>query len=88
MAFGGLVDDRMDCRIGCAACCVLLKIDEPYQGYPNGKPAGERCTNLTDDNRCGIYEERPISCSSFPARRMVCGDTNEEAYANLGGAPC
>ena len=29
----------MECRIGCAACCVVISISSPLPGYPDGKPA-------------------------------------------------
>jgi hypothetical protein len=39
----------MECRIGCAACCIALPISSPIPGMPDGKPAGVRCVQLTAD---------------------------------------
>ena len=48
---------------------------------PEGKPAGERCIQLSDGNLCMIFgmKERPEVCSSFSATIDVCGSTNAEA---------
>jgi len=72
--------DEMECRIGCAACCVVLEIPGPFEGHPGGKRAATRCNNLTDDNRCGIWERRPDVCRGFVARRSYCGGNDAEAY--------
>lgn len=74
------MNDEMECRIGCAACCVVLAIPGPYHGHPNGKPAAVRCVNLTDNNRCGIWDSRPPVCRNFIARRDYCGGNDAEAY--------
>lgn len=52
---------------------------------PNGKPAGVRCAQLTDDNRCAIFgrPERPPVCSSLRPTASMCGTTDAEAFANL-----
>ena len=75
--------DEVECRVGCGACCVVPAIDEPYEGHPGGKAAGERCVNLTDDNRCSIWERRPDVCRGFIARRAYCGANDAEAYYHL-----
>jgi hypothetical protein len=72
--------DEIECRIGCAACCVVLAIPGPFFGHPDGKPAAVRCNNLTDDNRCGIWEQRPAVCRNFVASRRYCGGNDAEAY--------
>jgi uncharacterized protein len=43
---------------------------------PNGKPAGVRCVQLGDDNRCKIFgqPERPTFCGSLQASIEMCGD--------------
>jgi hypothetical protein len=48
---------------------------------PLGKPAGVRCIQLAEDNRCRIFgqPERPSCCSGLQASREMCGDTREEA---------
>src|SRR6185369_11273141 len=63
----------MDCRVGCGACCVALSISSPIPGMPDGKPAGVRCVQLSDDNRCKIYgqPERPEVCNRLrPSEEM------------------
>lgn len=52
---------------------------------PHGKPAGVRCVQLTDDNRCAIFgqPERPAVCSSLRAEVVMCGDDRAHALAWL-----
>ena len=71
----------MNCRLGCGACCIAPSITGPIPGMPEGKPAGERCIQLSNDNLCMIFgmKERPEVCSSFSATIDVCGSTNSEA---------
>ncbi|MEO8395451.1 MAG: YkgJ family cysteine cluster protein [Chloroflexota bacterium] len=75
----------MDCRIGCGACCIAPSISSPIPGMPNGKPAGVRCVQLTDDNRCKLFglPERPAVCSSLRPSEEMCGTNSEQAYAYL-----
>jgi Fe-S-cluster containining protein len=75
----------VECRIGCGACCVVISISSPIPGMPNGKPAGQRCVQLTEDNRCRLFglPERPAICVSFRASLEQCGDQDETAYRNL-----
>lgn len=71
----------MNCRLGCGACCIAPSITSSIPGMPNGKLAGERCIQLSDDNLCKIFgqAERPDVCSSFTATIDVCGATNADA---------
>jgi hypothetical protein len=52
---------------------------------PDGKPAGVRCIQLTDDNRCAIFDspERPAVCARLRPMREMCGDTFEQAMRYL-----
>ena len=52
---------------------------------PDGKPAGARCVQLTDDNRCLLFgrPERPEVCVRLRPSREMCGETTEEALAYL-----
>jgi hypothetical protein len=52
---------------------------------PEGKPAGVRCVQLTDDNRCMIFgmPERPEVCRSLRPDEEMCGTTVEEAMTIL-----
>ena len=71
----------MDCRPGCGACCIAPSISSPIPGMPNGKPAGVRCIQLTDDNRCRIFglPERPAVCVSLRPTDEMCGASDREA---------
>ena len=75
----------MDCRVGCGACCIAPSISSAIPGMPNGKPAGVRCVQLTDDNRCKLFgkPERPAVCSSLQANIEMCGDNDVHALAYL-----
>jgi uncharacterized protein len=75
----------MNCRIGCAACCIAPSISSPIPGLPGGKPAGMRCPQLTDDNRCHVFDtaDRPAVCSSLRPSAEMCADNNAEALERL-----
>ncbi len=75
----------MDCRVGCGACCIALSISSPIPGMPEGKPAGVRCVQLTDDNRCKIFgqPERPEVCNRLRPNEEMCGQNAQEAYIFL-----
>ena len=76
----------MDCRPGCGACCIAPSITSPIPGMPGGKPAGVRCVQLDDANRCRVFgkPERPAFCGGLQASREMCGDTREQAMMWLG----
>ncbi|MDF2611061.1 MAG: hypothetical protein K0R92_2535 [Lachnospiraceae bacterium] len=75
----------MDCRVGCAACCIAPSISSPIPGMPYGKPAGVRCIQLSADNKCRIFgkSDRPAVCGSLKASKEMCGNSSEEAYLYL-----
>ncbi|HEX2910268.1 MAG TPA: YkgJ family cysteine cluster protein [Chloroflexia bacterium] len=75
----------MECRIGCGACCIAPSISTPMPGMPNGKPAGVRCANLSEDNRCQLFgkPERPAVCCSLQPSSEMCGTTQQEALDYL-----
>ncbi len=75
----------MECRVGCGACCIALSISSPIPGMPEGKPAGVRCVQLTDDNRCKIFgqPDRPTVCVRLRPSEEMCGSSTEEALAYL-----
>lgn len=52
---------------------------------PHGKPAGVRCVQLTDDNRCRLFgkPERPAVCNSLRPSPDMCGRSAEEAMATI-----
>ena len=75
----------MNCRAGCGACCIALSISSPIPGMPDGKPAGVRCVQLTEDNRCLLFglPERPEVCVRLRPSEEMCGETTEHALAYL-----
>ena len=74
-----------ECRAGCGACCVAPSITSPIPGMPRGKPAGVRCVQLTDDNRCRLFglPERPHFCVSLKPTDEMCGRDAREAFVRL-----
>jgi len=75
----------MECRAGCGACCIAPSISSPIPGMPEGKPAGVRCVQLTEDNRCRLFgkPERPAVCNALQPSLEMCGDTRGEALIYL-----
>jgi Fe-S-cluster containining protein len=69
------------CRTGCGACCVAPSISSPIPGMPQGKPAGVRCVQLTDDDRCLLFgkPERPRVCVELRPTPDMCGSTRADA---------
>lgn len=51
----------------------------------NGKPAGVRCVQLDEENRCRLFglPERPAFCIGLQASVEMCGDTPAQAIAWL-----
>lgn len=52
---------------------------------PDGKPAGVRCIQLSNENLCLIFghADRPKVCQSLKPSTEMCGKSNEEAYSYL-----
>ena len=77
--------ERMKCRIGCGACCIVPSISSAIPGMPQGKPAGISCVQLTADNVCKIYgmAERPDVCVSYHATQEFCGTKRSDALRLL-----
>jgi Fe-S-cluster containining protein len=75
----------MICRPRCGACCIAPSISSPIPGMPEGKPAGVRCVQLTEDFRCAIFGDpaRPTCCGGLQPSREMCGETREQALAWL-----
>lgn len=76
----------MTCRDGCGACCIAPSITSAIPGMPHGKPAGVRCVQLDDANRCQLFgqPERPAFCGSLQAAADMCGDSPAQALRLLG----
>jgi uncharacterized protein len=74
------------CRVGCGACCIAPSISSPMPGMPDGKPAGVRCTHLSDEGRCLLFGSalRPPVCGSLQPSTEMCGDSAEHAIRWLG----
>jgi Fe-S-cluster containining protein len=71
----------MECRPHCGACCIALSISTPIPGMPQGKPAGVRCVQLSEDERCLIFgqPERPACCAGLKPNPEMCGESREHA---------
>lgn len=74
-----------ECRPGCGACCTAPSITSAIPGMPHGKPAGVRCIQLDDGNRCRIFgrQDRPAVCSSLRPQAEMCGDSAMHAMRYL-----
>jgi len=75
----------MKCRIGCGACCIALSISSFIPGMERGKPAGVRCVQLSEDNRCKLFntQERPKVCCSLTPSTEMCGANSQQAIEYL-----
>ncbi|WP_162932584.1 YkgJ family cysteine cluster protein [Solimonas sp. K1W22B-7] len=75
----------MTCRSGCGACCTAPSISSPIPGMPGGKPAGVRCAQLMDDQRCAIFGDprRPAVCGSLKPTAEMCGTSRDAAMEYL-----
>ncbi len=75
----------MDCRPGCAACCIAPSISSPIPGMPGGKPAGMRCVQLDEAKRCRLFgqPERPAVCRQLQPSPEMCGASTAEALVWL-----
>jgi uncharacterized protein len=79
----------LNCRPGCGACCIAPSISSPIPGMPVidgiSKPAGVRCVQLDDANRCRIFgqPERPAVCASLQASAVMCGTDSTHAMVYL-----
>lgn len=75
----------MKCRAGCGACCIVPSITSFIPGMPDGKPAGQRCIQLDENNHCRLFQraERPQVCVRFQASADSCGHDYNEAVQLL-----
>ncbi|MBX3636443.1 MAG: YkgJ family cysteine cluster protein [Rubrivivax sp.] len=75
----------MNCRPGCAACCIAPSISSPIPGLAGAKPPGVPCPQLDEQLRCRLFgrPERPAVCASLAPSPTMCGATREEALAFL-----
>jgi hypothetical protein len=75
----------MPCRSGCGACCIAPSISSPIPGMPHGKPAGVRCIQLDNANRCLLFglPGRPAVCRSLRPEAAMCGVDRADALRRL-----
>ena len=75
----------MNCRDHCGACCTAPSITSPIPGMPKGKPAGVRCVQLDENNRCRVFgkPERPAFCGGLQPSIEMCGEDREQAIVWL-----
>ncbi len=75
----------MNCRVGCAACCIVPSISSAIPGMPHGKPAHVRCVQLDDRGACRIFGDpaRPRVCTSLRPQREMCGTSTRAAFVQL-----
>ena len=54
---------------------------------PQGKPAGVRCVQLDDAERCRLFgqPDRPAVCVSLRPTAEMCGNQRSQAMAWLAG---
>lgn len=71
----------MNCRAGCAACCVAPSISSPIVGMPKGKPAGVPCVQLDAQQRCLLFGNplRPAVCRGLQPSIEMCGADEDVA---------
>ena len=75
----------MECRTGCAACCIAPSISSPLPDMPDGKPAGVPCPQLDEQLRCRLFADprRPAVCASLQPSLSMCGSNREQALTYL-----
>ncbi|WP_106477017.1 YkgJ family cysteine cluster protein [Phytohalomonas tamaricis] len=80
-----IITVEVGCRAGCGACCIAPSISSPIPGMPEGKPAGMRCIQLDGNNLCRLFGDpkRPAVCLRFDYDHDICGQTRDDAIANL-----
>lgn len=75
-------DNRlMNCRPGCAACCIAPSISSALPGLPGGKAAGVPCPQLDEGLRCRLFgrPDRPLVCASLAPSPEMCGADRTQA---------
>lgn len=79
--------EPLPCRERCAACCTAPSISSAIPGMPEGKPAGVRCIQLDEADRCRLFgrPERPAVCGGLEPSAEMCGASREHALAWLTG---
>lgn len=75
----------IECRPGCGACCIAPSITSYIPGMPMGKAAGQRCVQLSVENKCLLFgiETRPRVCVGIQASEEMCGENFKQAMQVL-----
>lgn len=75
----------MECRPGCAACCIAPSIHTPMPSMPSGKLANEFCLHLDIELHCTLWGKKsyPQHCANFQASAENCGKSREQALEIL-----
>jgi len=75
----------VNCRPGCAACCIAPSISSPLPGLPQGKAAGVPCPHLDAALRCRLFgqAQRPAVCSHLRPEPEMCGTSAADALRRL-----
>lgn len=71
--------NMLNCRVGCAACCIAPSISSSIVGMERGKAAGVRCVQLDERNRCRLFGDarRPKVCGQLQASEEMCGSDTD-----------
>jgi uncharacterized protein len=79
------MNEIIECRSGCGACCIAPSISSTIPGMASGKAAGVPCVQLTENYRCLLFgrAERPLVCRSLRPSREMCGRNRQEAMCFL-----
>ena len=59
-----ILNDCGDSCFNCAICCYFSLYDKKYNDEKS--ILHRKCKFLDKDNKCKIYDNRPIGCISFP----------------------
>ena len=80
---------------GCGCCCkrvdkgvanIRQLTDDPIFDFPYQWDEVGKCEKLGDDNKCVIYEERPLVCRIDDLMKVV--GLNKEEYYRLTANAC
>ena len=75
----------MNCRPGCAACCIAPSISTPIPRLDgqlaSAKPAGVPCWQLDEQLCCRLFGKpgRPAVCGSLQPAPDLCGNSTAQA---------
>lgn len=75
----------MECRLGCAACCIAPSISSAIPGMELGKPPGVPCIQLDESGLCKLFgkSDRPKVCLDLKPCQEMCQNDKEAALKYL-----